>query len=88
MVPHLTSSRISLPVLSVEVLLKRDAAIVCLIQSTNLPPLYQKMVRARVHTPGKEKGLMLFEPEQAFTEWSGVRVAEMAVELSDEQRSL
>ena len=64
---------------------ERDAAVVRLIQATKLPPLYQKMVCARVHTPGKEKRLMLFEPEQAFTDRSGVRVAEAAVELSDEQ---
>ena len=59
--------------------------VVCLIQATKLPPLHQKMVRAKVHNLAGEKGMMLFEPEMGFTDENGVQVAEAAVEVSEEQ---
>ena len=59
--------------------------VVCLIQATKLPPLHQKMVRAKVHNLAGQKGMMLFEPEMGFTDENGVQVAEAALEVSEEQ---
>ena len=64
---------------------EKDTPVMRLIQATKLPPLRQKMVGVKVHAPVDEKGLMLFEPEQEFTVWNGVQVAEAAVELTEEQ---
>lgn len=62
--------------------LTNHAPVVRLIQPTKLPPLHQKMVRAKVHTLVEEKGMMLFEPK---VNRDGVQVAEAAIELSEEQ---